>query len=71
MVLVDISVKRSPWAKITIDTPSLTGEVEALFLQDAIYDLIIGNVLGAQSPDDPNPGWNKMQLQSIPGKAIT
>lgn len=54
-MLVDNSVKRAPLAKITIDTPILTGEVDALYLQDAIYDLIISNVLGARAPDDPNP----------------
>ena len=48
---------RAPVALINIDTPYLSGEVEAMCLRDAIYDLIIGNVPGARRVDDPDPTW--------------
>ncbi|XP_077867874.1 uncharacterized protein LOC144357705 [Saccoglossus kowalevskii] len=49
-----IIVKKS----LEIDTPYLRGMVEALCVQDPIYDLIVGNVPGARPPDDPDPVWN-------------
>ena len=41
MLLIDNTLRRVPVAKITVDTPYLTGEVEAQCLPDAIYDLIM------------------------------
>ena len=48
MVMIDNTVVRALVALINIDTTYLSGEVEAICLQDAIYDLIIGNVPGAR-----------------------
>ena len=45
-----ITIKKVPIARVNVDTPYLSGTVEALCLQDAIYDVIIGNVPGAKSP---------------------
>ena len=42
--LADCTFREVPLAKIKIDTPYLTKDVEALCLRNAIYDLIIGNV---------------------------
>ena len=54
MMLIDCSVQKVPMVKIHVDTPYLTGEVEALCLPNAIQDLIIKNVPGAREPDlDP------------------
>ena len=44
-------------AKVEVDTPFYVGTVEALCLQDPLFDLIIGNVPGARRSDDPNPDW--------------
>ncbi|KAK3750045.1 hypothetical protein RRG08_027368 [Elysia crispata] len=33
---------------------TLSGEVEALCIPEVIYDLLVGNVPGAQNPDDPD-----------------
>ena len=41
--MVDKTVRRVPLAKIEIDTPFFTGEVTALCLLDAIYNLFTGN----------------------------
>ncbi|KAL7646158.1 UNVERIFIED_CONTAM: hypothetical protein RMT77_003059 [Armadillidium vulgare] len=54
MLLIDNSIRDVPVAKIRITTPYYEGEVEALALQDAIYDLIIGNIPGARAPNDPS-----------------
>ena len=56
MLLIDNTVKKVPIARITVYTPYLSGEVDAQYLPDAIYDLIIGNVPGARSADEPDPG---------------
>ena len=40
-----------------MDTPFYVGTVEALCLQDPLFDLIIENVPGARRSDDPNPEW--------------
>ena len=59
MLLIDNTVRKVPIARITVDTPYLSGEVEVQYLPDAIYDLIIGNVAGVRSADDPDPGWQE------------
>ena len=48
MLLIDDTARKVPLARITVDTPSLKGQVEAQCLPDATYDLIIGNVPGAR-----------------------
>ena len=58
-LLIDNTVKKVPIARITTDTTYLSGEVEAQYLPDAIYDLIIGNVPGVRSADDPDPTWQE------------
>ena len=47
---VNNAVIRTPVAEIQIRTPFITGKVEALCLNDAVYDLIIGNVDGLEGP---------------------
>ena len=59
MLLIDNTVRKVPIAQITVDTPYLSGEVNVQCLPDAIYDLIIGNVPGARSADDPDPSWQE------------
>ena len=44
-------------AKVEVDTPFYVGTVEALCLQDLLFDLIIANVPGARRSDNPNPEW--------------
>ena len=57
IMTVDRTIKRTPVAKVEVDTPFYVGTVEALCLQDPLFDLIIGNVPGARRSDDPNPEW--------------
>ncbi|RUS68974.1 hypothetical protein EGW08_023266 [Elysia chlorotica] len=41
-------------AWINVETPFLSGGVKTLCIPKAIFDLVIGNVDGARSPDDPD-----------------
>ena len=59
MLLIDNTVRKVPIARITVDTPYLRGEFDVQCLPDVIYDLIIGNVPGAQSAHDPDPDWQE------------
>jgi len=59
MLLVDNTVRKARKAVINVDSPYLQGQVEALCLPDAIYDLIIGNVPQALPPDRPLKNWNE------------
>ena len=51
------TITRLPVAKIHVDTPFLESDMEALCVEDSIYDLIIGNVYGAREPGDPDLEW--------------
>lgn len=55
--LADNTLHEAPEAKIMVDTHLVRGEVDALCLPDAAYDLIIGNVVDARQPYDPRPMW--------------
>ena len=55
IMTVDRTIKRAPVTKVEMDTPFYVGTVEALCLQDPLFDLIIGNVPGARRSDDPHP----------------
>ena len=56
MLLFDNTLRKVPTARITVDNPYLSGEVDVQYLPDGIYDLVIGNVAGTRSADDPDPG---------------
>jgi hypothetical protein len=43
-VLIDGTIGRSPIARIQVDTPYYSGEVEAMCMKKPIYDLVIGNI---------------------------
>ena len=57
MMMIDKSMKKLPIARIVVDAPYYSREVEALCLSDAIYDLVIGNFFDARPPNDPNLLW--------------
>ena len=56
-VLIDGTVRRFPVAKICVDTPYYTGELEVLGVENPIYDLILGNVSGVRNPSEPQLDW--------------
>ena len=60
-VLIDGIVRRFPIATTHVDTPYYTGNVEAMSMEQPIYDLIIGNKQNARSPQDPATEWKEKQ----------
>ena len=48
--LTDRTIRTLPVAKLQLDTPYYTGELYAMCVEDPIYDLIIGNIQGVQTP---------------------
>ena len=62
-VLIDGTQRQFPLAHIWVDTPYFTGEVEAMCMEDPLYDLILGNIPSVSNV--PDPTWR------IEGNAIT
>lgn len=46
-----------PVAKIDIYTSYLTGKYNVWCMDNPVFDLIIGKVIEASKPYDPNPEW--------------
>nr|XP_054751019.1 uncharacterized protein LOC129256850 isoform X2 [Lytechinus pictus] len=57
-ILIDRTVKRFPLAIVDVDTPYFTGRVEAVCMQNPLYDLILGNITGVRAADDPDLSWS-------------
>ena len=51
MQMADNTLRRVPIATVSIDTPYFTGSVEVLCPPDAIYNAIIGNIVGSLSSE--------------------
>ena len=51
--LIDGTQRRFPLARIQVSTPYFTGEVEAMCIENPLYDLIIGNVPAVSNTPDP------------------
>lgn len=56
-LLLDRTVRSLPVARIAIDSPYFVGTVDALCMTNTLYDLVIGNIIGAREPKDPDPNW--------------
>ena len=67
MVDNSYTMRKVPIARMEIDTPYLSGTVEALCPPDAIYNFIVGNVLRATAADDPDP---QLQLAGVTTRAM-
>lgn len=55
--LVDGSCKMLPEAKITVRSPYFSGELIAKTMENPLYDLIIGNIVGSRGVDEPDFNW--------------
>ncbi len=70
---VDHNVRRVRKARVAIDTPYLSGTVEALCLKTPICDAIIGNIPGARrsrrSRCQSSFGWSGDQSSGEVGKS--
>ncbi|GFO41784.1 gypsy retrotransposon integrase-like protein 1 [Plakobranchus ocellatus] len=54
LLRIDNTALLAEKAVISLRTPFLSGEVKALCMPNAICDVIVGNVEGARSPEDPD-----------------
>jgi hypothetical protein len=63
MIAIDGRARLVPMAKIDIDTPYYKGEIEAMVLESAICDLVIGNIQGVL--DKPNEKWVSREVTNI------
>jgi len=59
-ILIDGTVRRAPVAEIEIDTPYYKGQVNAVCMENPLYDVIIGNARGVIDGSD-----NKMEMQTV------
>ena len=65
MIMADKTLRRAQLAKLVVNTPYYSGEVEALCIPDAIYDLFIGNIPNAREPNNPDPNWDTNDNSTI------
>ena len=56
-VLADGTVRNFPVACVKVDTPYFTGGIEVLCMANPVYDLVIGNIEGVRSADNPDINW--------------
>ncbi|KAK8771069.1 hypothetical protein V5799_025687 [Amblyomma americanum] len=66
VTLVDSTVRFLPEARVLVSTPYYTGQVVAKCVDQPIYDLILGNITGARSVEDPNPEWRLLDVEEHP-----
>ena len=69
-VLIDGTIRKVPVAVIDVDTPYYSGEVEALCMNNPVYDLILGNIDGVRCPTEPDLEWScsLLKKQTLPAK---
>ena len=51
VALIDETTQRYPLVVIDVDCPFFTGKTEALYMEDTLYDLVIGNIDESKLPD--------------------
>ncbi|XP_037521061.1 uncharacterized protein LOC119397715 [Rhipicephalus sanguineus] len=66
--LLDRSVRMLREAWVDVDTPYYTGRLKAKCLDNPIYDLILGNVEGVRTADDPDVHWRLPKAQEAVSK---
>ena len=49
-VLIDGTIRRAPVAQVFLDTPYFTGVIDAVYMKNPLYDVIVGNIPGATDP---------------------
>ena len=62
-VMMDGRVIEVPVVTKTVDTQYYTGIVEGVAMDSPVYDLVIGNLLGARNQEDPDTSWEPSELK--------
>ena len=55
VMAINRKLKEAPIAEIKVDTLYYTGVTQSICLRDSLFDLVIGNILGAPNLDDLVP----------------
>ena len=63
--LLDRTIKYLPEAEIEVKTPYFTGCLVAKCMDNALYDLVLGNIKGVRRIDDPDEEWDNAQKQTV------
>ena len=63
-ILADGSKISVPLARLFVDTPYFTGEVDAWCMERPMYELIIGNIKDAREPNNPDENWGVGAVQT-------
>ena len=69
-ILIDGSTKKFKVARVSVDTPYFTGELDAMCMSNPVYDLVIGNVDGVRDPNDPDVHWKPPEPGLATGLAV-
>ena len=61
--LIDGTIRNFPVARINVDSPYITRQVEALCIPESLSDVVIRNVEGAREPRNPNFDWKPQEVE--------
>ena len=64
-LLVDGTTRKFPTARVQLDSPYYTGVYEAMVVPTPPFDVIVGNIQGAESPERPRADWKPKHLQEM------
>ena len=56
-MMVDRTTLQLPVTKVSLDTPYFKGDTLALYMENLLVDVIIGNIPEARDVHDPNMNW--------------
>lgn len=57
---------RLPEAVVDIDSPYFQGEVTATCLENPLYDVVLGNIVGVRHASDPDVQWRAEENLPLP-----
>lgn len=61
-LLADGTARKMDLANISIDTPYFRGTVLAMVSEKPIHDLLLGNIPGVRSAEDPDKSWSQCNI---------
>ena len=64
-ILMDGSIVEHPQVITHVDTPYFTGEIQAVAMENPVYDVVIGNIPGARRADDPDQDWTPAKTEVL------
>jgi hypothetical protein len=62
---IDGNVGTAPMGKVYLHTPYYTGETEVMVFDNPVYDVVIGDIPGARTRENPNPDWENLEVKKI------